>query len=87
MSNPVSFMNLYVSKIQNLVALVEDLRATNAIMDADSTLVTRYFADPSARTDIVAADVTAAHDAVVQILFTWDSGTPTQKSHLFKMLP
>ena len=87
MSNPVSFMNLYVSKIQSLVSMIEDLRATNAMIDADSTLITRYFATPDARNDIVAADVTAAHDAIVQVIFAYDSGSPAQKAALFKMLP
>jgi hypothetical protein len=80
-------MNLYVSKIQSLIAMIEDLRTTNSIIDADSTLITRYFASQDARTDIVAADVTGAHDALVQVIFAYDSGSPTQKSHLFKMLP
>jgi len=87
MSNPVSFVNLYVSKIQTFVQTMEDLRSMNDMVDQDSTLFTRYFADPNARKDIVEADATAAHGSIVQILFTYDSGTPTQKSALFKMLP
>jgi len=87
MSNPMSFMSLYVSKIQSLIAQMEDLRATNSMLDADSTLVDRYFAEPGARSDIVAADVHAAHDALVQVIFAYDGGNPTQKSALFRMLP
>jgi len=86
MSNPISFMDLYVQKIQNLIEMMEDLRTTNSMIDADPTLITRYFAG-NAREDIVAADVTAAHDAMVQLIFSYDSGSPSQKAALFKMLP
>jgi len=78
-------MSLWVSKIDTLVHTLEDLRAMNDMIDQDSTLFSRYFADPAARKDIVEADATAAHDSVVQVLFTWDSGTPPQKAPLYKM--
>lgn len=92
MSNPNSFINTYVATIQNLVNNLEDLRTFNDMLTADPTLITRYFAQdptkgPAPRSDIVAADVTNAEAAVVQLLFSFDSGTPTQKSYLFKMLP
>lgn len=87
MSNPVSFMNNYVGTIQRLVDDLESLRTYNDMLAQDGTLITRYFSDPSHRTDIVAQDVTNAQSAVVQMLFPFDSGTPTQKSYLFKMLP
>jgi hypothetical protein len=41
---------------------------------------------PQARGDIVKQDFTNSDSAIVQILFTFDSGGPTQKSYLFKML-
>jgi hypothetical protein len=39
------------------------------------------------RKDIVAQDVKDAQDALVQVFFTLDSGSPTQKSKIYKMLP
>jgi hypothetical protein len=42
---------------------------------------------PAYRTDIVAADVAAAQAAIVQLLFTFNSGNPTQASALLKMMP
>jgi len=80
-------MNTYVSRIVNLVQVIEDLRTSNSGLDNDATLISRYFATAGVRDDIVAADVTAAHDALVQIIFAYDSGSPPQKAALFKMLP
>lgn len=59
------------------------------MLTQDPTLITRYFnasITPNSRTDIVAADITAAQGAITQMLFTFDSGNPTQKAALFKML-
>lgn len=87
MSNPVSFINGYVSAIQNLINNLEALRTQNDMLTQDSTLITRYFQAAGARTDIVAADITNAEAAITQLLFTFDSGSPTQKSYLFKTAP
>jgi hypothetical protein len=87
MSNPVSFMDTYTQRIVQLASLLQDLRGFNDMIDQDATLIDRYFGSPNPRTDIVAADVTDAHDAIQQVLFTYDSGSPTQKAALYKMLP
>ena len=95
MSNPVTFVNTYTQNIVQLCQLLQTLRGNNDQLTQDPTLIDRYFAttNPSnpnvtvVRTDIVAADVTAAQSAITQLLFSYDSGTPTQKSKLFKMLP
>ncbi len=95
MSNPVSFVNSYTQNIVQLCQLMQTLRGNNDQLTQDPTLIDRYFAtsNPSnpnitvVRTDIVASDVTAAQAAITQLLFSYDSGTPTQKSKLFKMLP
>lgn len=93
MSNPNTFMNTYGAKIQQWVQLTEDLRGLGVWIDEDPSLLDRYFnqtSDPrfgSPRTDITKADVTAAKDAIGQVLFAYDSGAPTQKSHILKMLP
>lgn len=94
MSNPNTFINTYSSKIVQLCGLIQDLRGMNDQIDQDPTLLTRYFAQTptgpggaTPRTDIVAADVTGAHDALNQVIIAFDSGAPTQKSKIFKMLP
>jgi hypothetical protein len=97
MSNAISFINTYTQNIVQLCQLMQTLRVNNDQIDADPTLIDRYFSTPPfgqagspnqvPRTDIVAQDVTNAHSALVQMLFTFDSGSPTQKSYLYKMLP
>lgn len=89
MSNPTTFINTYANNIVQLVQILQTLRTQNDQITQDSTLINRYFAqNPNQiRSDIVAADVTNAQSALVQVLFAFDSGSPTQKSHLYKMLP
>jgi hypothetical protein len=95
MSNPVSFVNTYTQNIVQFCQLMQTLRGNNDQLAQDPTLIDRYFATENpgnpnitvVRTDITAADVTAAQGAIQQLLFAYDSGDPTQKSMLFKMLP
>ena len=87
MSDPVVFINYYTAQIQNFVKVIEDLRTQNARITEDPTLITDYFNAPNARKDIVAQDVTNAQNALVQILFAYDSRSPPQKSELFKVIP
>jgi hypothetical protein len=89
MSNPLTFINSYSQRIVALVQDLETLRTMNDQIDQDPTLLDRYFAlNPNQiRQDITKQDVTDVHDAIVQMLFTFDSGSPPQKSYLFKMLP
>lgn len=67
-------------------------------IDQINTLQDRMVSDPAlaasaaeaanaaGRTDLVEADFTNLSDAIVQIMFTWNSGDPTQKSFFYKML-
>lgn len=90
MSNPNTFITNYVAACGTLVSVLQALRVYNDMIAQDSTLVTRYFDNtnnPTHRTDIVAADMTAAQGAVTQLLFAFDSGAPTQKAGLYKMQP
>jgi hypothetical protein len=94
MSNPVSFMDAYVKNIVTLIDVLEDLRTQNDMLVQDPTLKSRYFDTanppipaPPIRTDITEQDVTNAEGAIVQMLFTFDSGAPPQKSYLYTMAP
>lgn len=93
MANPVNFINSYANNIQQLVTLLQTLQTQNLQLTDDSTLVTRYFATQPLtgqnipRTDIAAQDVANAQAALVQMLFTFNSGSPTQASYLLKMMP
>jgi hypothetical protein len=88
MADAISFINTYSAQIKSFVDMLKDLETKNQQLTEDPSLITRYF-DPTAthREDIVAADVTAAQDAIVQLLFTYNSGTPTTASQLLKMFP
>lgn len=95
MSNPVSFINSYTQNIVQFCTLMQTLRGNNDQLEQDPSLITRYFAteNPSnpnitvVRQDITEQDVKNAQAAIVQMMFTYDSGSPTNKSSLFKMLP
>jgi hypothetical protein len=94
MSNPNTFINLYCAQINNFCNLLQDLRLMNDQLDADPAIVTDYFAQTSTdnfggipRKDIAEVDVTNAQNALIQMLFAFDSGSPTQKSYLFKVIP
>lgn len=87
MSDPVGIMNQYYAAVANVVSAIESLRLLQARFTADATLATKYFAlTPAPRSDLVAQDFTNAQSAVTQVLFTYDSGSPSQKSQLFKLL-
>ena len=96
MANPNTFINTYTQNIVQLCQLMQTLRAQNDQLTQDPNLVKAYFTTDAngvndtcgrPRKDIVEADVNNAQAALVQMLFTFDSGSPTQKSYLFKMLP
>ena len=92
MSNPLTFMNNFFQMNVQFIQIVQQLRTADDQLKQDPTLVDRYFAltgvGPGVpRQDIVAADVTAAQGALEQVFFTLDSGSPTQKSLIYKMLP
>lgn len=97
MANQTTFINSYSANIQQFVNLMQTLRTQNDQIDQDPSLISDYFNPPAPpvggspvqppRTDIVVADVTAAHSAIVQMLFAFDSGDPPQKAALYQMLP
>lgn len=95
MSNPTTFINMYTQDIVQLCALMQKVRQDHDQLVQDPSLLDRYFSQTNpgnpnisiVRTDITKQDVQNADAAIVQILFTYDSGDPTQKSYLYKMLP
>jgi hypothetical protein len=92
MSNPLTFMNNFFQLNVQFIQQVQQLRTANDQLNEDPTLVDRYFSltnqGPGVpRKDIVAQDVLDAQAALVQVFFTLDSGSPTQKSKIYKMLP
>ncbi len=86
MAQALEFGNDYFAQVAALIDSIENLRVLNDRIAQDSGLIAAYFADPNSRTDIDATAVSAAKDAVIQMLFTFDSGSPTQKAALFNLL-
>ena len=88
MTDPVSFYRLYVSTINQFINTLEDLRTQNDRLASEPTLAADAAAAAlkSGRPDLTAQSFINAQAALVQLLFTFDSGSPTQKSFLFKML-
>jgi hypothetical protein len=89
-------MQIYAAKTQQMVVLLEDIRAMNDWIVQDPSLLDRYFSQtPSGgpagstvpRNDINKQDVTNAQAALGQVIFAYDSGSPTQKSYILKMIP
>lgn len=89
MSDPLNFMRSYANNFQQLVQILNTLQSQNLQLTDDPSLITNYFAlTPSQRrTDIVASDVTNGQSAIVQLLFTYNSGSPTNASYILKMTP
>jgi hypothetical protein len=88
MADAISFINAYSGQIKSFVDMLRELETKNQQIAEDPTLVDRYFnPDATHRTDITPEDVAAAQAAIVQMLFTYNSGTPTQAAALLKMFP
>jgi hypothetical protein len=85
-------MNGFFQLNVQFIQVVQQLRTANDQLKEDPTLIDRYFGlsgmGPGVpRSDITATDVENAQSALVQVFFTLDSGAPTQKSFIYKMLP
>jgi hypothetical protein len=76
----------YILGVKNLIQDLENMRILQERVTGDPNLFAEYIAAPAPRTDLVVADFNAASAAIVQLLFSFDSGSPTQKSALFKLL-
>jgi hypothetical protein len=76
----------YLAAVKTLIGDLENLRTLQDRVAQDSTLFDGYLASTGARTDLQKIDLTNASGAIVQLLFAFDSGAPTQKSQLFRLL-
>lgn len=88
MSDAATFYQLYTGTIRQLIDDIERARTLIDRMDSDTGLVAAASAAAAAdgRSDLTQAAFTASRAALFQILFTFDSGAPSQKSALFHML-
>src|SRR5258707_8968233 len=83
MTNVIQFGSDYLAGVRALVNAIEAMRVMRERTVSDTGLFAAYLASPGARTDLQLIDLQNADSALVQLLFTFDSGAPTNKSELF----
>jgi outer membrane murein-binding lipoprotein Lpp len=88
MANATQFFQNFNAKINQFIQDLDDLETLQDRLSSDPTLAeaAATAAQSQGRNDLAAIDFTNAADAVGQILFTFNSGSPTQKSYLYKIL-
>jgi hypothetical protein len=86
MTQTLNFGTAYIAAVQAVIADLTALRQLQDRIAQDATLIPGYVGSAGARADLSVSDITNANNAVTQLLFTFDSGAPTQKSFLFKLL-
>lgn len=89
MADATQFATLCIQKAQQISNLMEDLRVMSSRMTEDTGLAAAAATAAQnnlRRQDLATADFTNFKSALDQLLFTFDSGSPTQKSYIFKLL-
>jgi hypothetical protein len=88
MADATTFYRNLISEVQTLINDLENLDTSQDRMNEDAGLAAAAAAAANAagRTDLTGADFTNAASAINQILFAFNSGSPTQKSYLYKLL-
>ena len=86
--------NLYISKVKQLISIIEDCRTQKDMFAADPTLAQNFLNHQNSnRPDLVPDDFLAANDALEAIIADYDdkskssrvSYTMTNKAALFKV--
>jgi len=88
MTDAVSFGRNFVATINTLINAVESAQLQQDRLASEPTLA-QAASDAlkqAGRPDMTPQIITDAADAITQIVFAYDSGSPTQKSKLYKML-
>jgi len=88
MTDAVSFGRNFVSAINTLINAIENasLQQDRLASEPELAQATADALKASGRPDMTVQIVNDASSAIVQIKFAYDSGAPTQKSLLYKML-
>lgn len=88
MADATTYYRTLISQVQGLINELETLNTLNDRMHEDSGLAAAAAAaaNASGRTDLTTQDFVNAGSAITQIMFTFNSGAPTQKSYLYKLL-
>lgn len=88
MTDAVNFGRNFVTQINATINALEDLRIMQDRMQQEPGLSQAAAAamNTAGRADLAKVDFDNAAAAIQQILFAFDSGSPPQKSYLYKML-
>ena len=88
MTDAVSFSRNFISQINTTINALEDCHLMMDRLQQESTLsqTAATAMNTAGRADLAKADFDNASAAIQQILFAFDSGSPPQKSYLYKML-
>jgi hypothetical protein len=88
MTDSTSYGRNFIAQIGTFIDSIEDMRLMRDRM-VEETGLAQSAADAMnkvGRTDLTKIDFDNASAALQQIIFAFDSGAPTQKSYLYKML-
>lgn len=88
MSNPTTFNQTVNETTKQFIYWIQQIDTLRDRMESDPTLAqdAANAANAAGRADLTAADFNGLKEAIVQIMFTWNSGTPAQKSFFYEML-
>lgn len=88
MTDAVSFSRNFIAQINTAINALDDLRVMQDRLQQEPGLSQNAAnaMNTAGRADLGKADFDNAAGAIQQILFAYDSGSPPQKSFLYKML-
>ena len=88
MADATTFYREYINTINQLIQATEKAALMKDRLDSDNTLAAAAAAAAATggRTDLTVQVINDAAGAIGQMLFTFNSGSPTQKSFLYKVL-
>jgi hypothetical protein len=88
MTDSTSYGRNFIAQINIFINSIEDMRLMRDRMVEEAGLAQSAADAMNAvgRADLTSTDFDNASAALQQIIFAFDSGTPTQKSYLYKML-
>jgi hypothetical protein len=88
MADASAYWRTLTIQLRQLVTTFNDLNTAQDMQTQDSGLAAAAAkaAQDAGRTDLAAVDFTNAASAINQLLFAYNSGSPAQKSYIFKML-
>ena len=88
MANATVFYQQLNAAVRTFISALEALNEFNDRLASDAGLAAAAAtaAQAQGRSDLVTADFTNIGSAITQLAFTFNSGTPTEKSYLYKIL-